>query len=74
MNKKRCFFSSNTLNHLWMNILKYIFLHDVLEQKDYLILHDSIVKFSQNVQSLGAAPVNTHVFKIASVWTINRDF
>ncbi len=57
-----------------MNILKYIFLHDVLEQKDYLILHDSIVKFSQNVQSLGAAPVNTHVFKIASVWTINRDF
>jgi len=44
-----------------MNILTYIFFHDALEQKDYLILHDSIVKFRENIQSRGAAPVNMDV-------------
>lgn len=55
-----------------MNILTYIFLHDVLEQKDYLILYDSIVKFSENVQSLGAAPVNTNVIDFIN--SINNMF
>jgi hypothetical protein len=55
-----------------MNILTYTFLHDVLEQKDYLILHDSIVKFSENVQSLGAAPVNTDVIDFIN--SINNMF
>jgi len=55
-----------------MNILTYIFLHDVLEQKNYLILHDSIVKFSENVQSLGATPVNTNVIDFIN--SINNMF